>query len=269
MSTKSQVLTRAVVLTVTSMALTCSGLAAAHADEGRNKGRAPAHAQHGGRPPADPGGQGARGHQGDPGHQGARGHQGNPGHQGVKGGNQGVKRGNQGTPGGPSDASDGDPGEGPATSTPGDDVNGTGHNPPGNNGTVKIEQVQADGIPQNNPHQTCELRVEWYGFDEGDDVVSDVSFDAMAPTSDSSIAVIGDTTPSVGGDAASGAGTDTGLDGSEVYALSFTGEPHAQQGYHVKVTVHTPGSQGADTKHKVFWVTPCGDDTPPPPPPDI
>jgi hypothetical protein len=25
----------------------------------------------------------------------------------------------------------------------------------------------------------------------------------------------------------------------------------------VKLTVHTPGSQGADTKHKVFWVEPC------------
>ncbi len=32
---------------------------------------------------------------------------------------------------------------------------------------------------------------------------------------------------------------------------------HPQQGYHVKLTIHAPGSQGADTKHKVFWVEPC------------
>ena len=38
---------------------------------------------------------------------------------------------------------------------------------------------------------------------------------------------------------------------------SFDGEPHPQQGYHVKLTIHTPGSIGADTKHKVFWVEPC------------
>ena len=134
---------------------------------------------------------------------------------------------------------------------------GAAADPPGNNGTVKIEQIRADGIPQNNPHQTCELRVEWYGFDEGDDVISQVSFDAMAPTSGSSISVAGDTRVPVGADAASGAGTDTGLDGSEVYTLSFTGEPHAQQGYHVKVTVHTPYSLGNDSKSKVFWVEPC------------
>ena len=35
------------------------------------------------------------------------------------------------------------------------------------------------------------------------------------------------------------------------------GEPHPIQGYHVKLTVNAPGSIGADTKYKVFWVTGC------------
>ena len=65
----------------------------------------------------------------------------------------------------------------------------------------------------------------------------------------------------MGGDPASGAGND--FDGEATYTLGFGGgQPDPEQGYHVKVTVHTPGSQGADTKHKVFWVLPC--DGPPP-----
>jgi hypothetical protein len=78
-----------------------------------------------------------------------------------------------------------------------------------------------------------------------------------SPTKDVGLSVAGDTSVFVGGDPASGAGTDTGLDGTEVYTLSFDGEPHPQQGYHVKLTVHTPRSNGNDSKTKVFWVEPC------------
>src|SRR5690606_18956235 len=37
-------------------------------------------------------------------------------------------------------------------------------------------------------------------------------------------------------------------------------EPHPQQSWHVRLTVHAEGSQGADVKHKTFWVSGCGDD---------
>jgi hypothetical protein len=130
--------------------------------------------------------------------------------------------------------------------------------PPGNNGTVKITtHGEDDGIPQNTSHVSCIVDVEWYGFDEGADIVSTVTFTPQAPTAD---AVITGTEPSqvfVGGDPATGAGTDTGFDGEATYTLGFTGEPQPQQGYHVKLTIHTPYSQGADTKQKVFWVEPC------------
>ena len=33
------------------------------------------------------------------------------------------------------------------------------------------------------------------------------------------------------------------------------------QGFHVKLTINAEGSQGADVKHKVFWVTGCGPGT--------
>ncbi|MGY2703468.1 hypothetical protein ACVW2K_003052 [Nocardioides sp. HB32] len=135
-----------------------------------------------------------------------------------------------------------------------------GHNPPGNNGTVKIAGPgDAVGHPSNNPHPGCTFYVEWFGFDEGQDVVSTVAFAAQAPTSD---VTIGGTSPDqvfVGGDPAGG-GTD--LDGRQQYTLSFSGgEPHPKQGYHVKLTVATPYSLGNDTKTKVFWVAPCEADT--------
>jgi hypothetical protein len=38
-------------------------------------------------------------------------------------------------------------------------------------------------------------------------------------------------------------------------------EPHPQQGWHVRLTINADGSQGADVKHKVFWVSGC--ETPP------
>jgi hypothetical protein len=121
-----------------------------------------------------------------------------------------------------------------------------------------------DGIPQNTAHVSCIFDVEWYGFDEGPDIISTVTFEMQAPTTD---VVLSGTEPSqvfVGGDPASGAGTDSGFDGEATYVLGFAGTP-AKQGYHVRITVHTPRSQGNDTKQKVFWVEPCTGSTVVPP----
>jgi hypothetical protein len=144
-----------------------------------------------------------------------------------------------------------------ATSLPAD------ADPAGNNGTVKITpHAEDDGIPQNTPHVSCVFDIEWYGFDEGADVSSTVEFTMQAPTKD---VVLSATEPSqvfVGEDPAGG-GND--FDGEASYTLAFAGAPDPQQGYHVAVTVRTPGSHGADTKRKVFWVSPCdgGPEEPP------
>ncbi|WP_435745024.1 hypothetical protein [Nocardioides sp. SYSU DS0663] len=172
---------------------------------------------------------------------------------------------NPGTPGGNSDNAGGN-GNGPKPGNASGNAGAKGPkpgnaggngDPAGNNGTIKIAQLgEADGTPDNNPHPGCRFQIEWYGFDEGD-YWSQVSFVAHAPTAD---AVISGTEPSrvfVGEDPASGAGTATGLDAVQGYTLGFTGTPHPKQGYHVKVTVATPFSQGNDTKSKVFWVQPC------------
>jgi hypothetical protein len=85
-------------------------------------------------------------------------------------------------------------------------------------------------------------------------------FTMQAPTSDVGLSGTEPSEVFVGGDPASG-GTD--FDGEATFTLAFDGAPDPERGYHVKLTVHTPGSQGVDTKHKVFWVAPC-DTTPPP-----
>jgi hypothetical protein len=135
----------------------------------------------------------------------------------------------------------------PAAGTPGGD-------PPGNNGTVKIDDVPFDTHPDNEPHVGCVFQVDFYGFDEGD-LWADVTFSVQPPTG-GFVTILTDTVD-IGEDAAGG-GTD--LDHEETYDLSsaLAGyEQHPQQGWHVKLTVNADGSIGADTKHKVFWVTGC------------
>jgi hypothetical protein len=132
-------------------------------------------------------------------------------------------------------------------------------NPPGNNGTVKIDDIPFDDHPDNEPHVGCVFQVDFYGYDEGDlDAI--VTFESHPPTGP--VRVLLTDTVFIGEDDNSGGGSEAGLDASETYTLDFTGiEPHPNQGFHVKLTVNAEGSQGADVKHKVFWVTEC---VPPP-----
>ena len=130
-------------------------------------------------------------------------------------------------------------------------------NPPGNNGTVKIDGVAFDDAPDNEPHVGCGFEVDWYGFDEGD-LYSDVTFEAQPP---SGTGVILTDSVFIGEDDNSGGGSEAGLDASAFYNLGgpVLGQfkEHPIQGYHVKLTVNNDGSQAADVKHKVFWVTGC------------
>jgi len=134
-----------------------------------------------------------------------------------------------------------------------------GPNPPGNNGTIKIDDVEFDDHPNNEPHVGCVFQVDFYGYDEGD-LDATVTFEAHPPTlRDGDDQVLLADTVLIGEDDNSGGGSEAGLDASETYTLDLCGiEPYANQGVHVKLTIHAEGSQGADVKHKVFWVTGCG-----------
>lgn len=134
-------------------------------------------------------------------------------------------------------------------------VHPAGADPKGNNGTIKIDGVALQGGQANEPHVDCRFNLEFFGYDKGD-LKASITFALQAPTRrPSGSQVLLSDSIAIGADAAGGA---TDLDASREYQLDFTGvSPHPQQGYHVKVTIRADGSQGADTKHKVFWVQPC------------
>jgi hypothetical protein len=125
-----------------------------------------------------------------------------------------------------------------------------GGDPPGNNGTVKV-----GGSTGNDPHVACVFDITFWGFDEGP-LSALATFDLIAP---SGSGFLEDDTVGIGEDEAGG-GTD--LDQTLVVDLRdeivATGLSEGTQGFHVKMTVHAEGSHGADTKHKVLWVSGCG-----------
>src|SRR5215213_4022045 len=136
----------------------------------------------------------------------------------------------------------------------------TAVNPPGNNGTIKVDRDPFDDAPDNEPHVGCDFQIDFYGYDEGD-LNAEVTFEAHPPTG-APVVLLTDTV-FIGEDDNSGGGSEAGLDASETYTLDFTGiDPHPQQGFHLKLTINADGSQGADKKHKVFWVQDCGKPTP-------
>ena len=129
--------------------------------------------------------------------------------------------------------------------------------PPGNNGTVKIEEVVVDSVDDDNnanhPHVACPFAVRWYGYDEGTRTTN-VSFAGQMPSGTSAVPI----TVGRGDFTFSGHGPGDQLDHTEVYELDLSGlTAQENQGYHVKATITTDGSQGNDTKSKVFWVDGC------------
>ena len=126
--------------------------------------------------------------------------------------------------------------------------------PPGNNGTIKLDNIPFDDYPDNEPHVGCIFQLDFYNYEQGNFNAA-VTFTVQPPTGKDIVLLTGSVF--IGGDPAGG-GTD--LDGTGVYNLDGTLQPfmaHPQQGYHIKVKIRAPGSIGADTKYKTFWVQPC------------
>jgi hypothetical protein len=138
-------------------------------------------------------------------------------------------------------------------------------NPPGNNGTVKVDAKPVDDLPDNESHPSCVFEVDFYGFDQGT-LYAWATFTLISPT----VAVDYDFKTSekvyIGEDPAYGAGvtgtpgTSDGLDASQEFDLNndlFSYMGADGKGAHVKLTVHAQGAANADTKYKTFWVTGC------------
>lgn len=118
---------------------------------------------------------------------------------------------------------------------------------PGNNGTIKIDGQPYDTSKGQEAHVGCEFRVLYWGADVGDSLDSTLTFEAHPPTGGpfaaTYSAVLSGNEPHVAGPY------------NLVAGLRASGiEPHPKQGWHVKLTTHTEYSQGADVKHKVFWI---------------
>ena len=134
--------------------------------------------------------------------------------------------------------------------------------PPGANGTVKIDGREFDEDINNEPHVTCEFRVKFFDFDS--DEHGNIIFTAQAPSGDRTLVLLREDDKLLSDDAATGAANDP----DEIYTytsndLDLSGlEPHDKQGYHIKLTVEQPGAPGM-AKHKVFWLQPCVSTTSP------
>src|SRR3954447_25336420 len=132
-----------------------------------------------------------------------------------------------------------------------------GHNPPGNNGTVKIHQAAGDSSPHNQPHVTCMFYVSFFGFDK--DQTLNIAFTGQAPTGKGTPITITDATKRslTSTTDAGGAGNDYDGDQGAFSAsnLDLSGITPVKQGYHIKLDVST--GQGGGHKYKVFWLTPC------------
>ena len=160
---------------------------------------------------------------------------------------------------------------GPASASKG----GSSGAPPGNNGTIKINNIPVDGVG-NEPHVTCPFRLSLYNFDSGSGVSNAVVVTYVAqPPSGKNVVL----PPSLGASNFTFPGPNTYQDYSfDPIATLGPLYKHPQQGYHVKVTVKVTstvpkGKSGKPTtkvatKHKVFWLT-CDPASPPPttPPP--
>ena len=125
--------------------------------------------------------------------------------------------------------------------------------PPGNNGTIKIDDVLIDDGNENVPHPGCTFVVDFFGYDVGDRAAV-MTFEGQDPTGGGELLV------EQAAFTVESRESGNQLNHSQTIDLSsaLIGiEPHPKQGWHVKLTVNVTGSQGADAKHKVFWVSEC------------
>jgi hypothetical protein len=130
------------------------------------------------------------------------------------------------------------------------DHGSSGHNPPGNNGTIKIDYpAPADSGHANRPHPGCAFQLRMFNFD--DDQYGTVTFVGQAPTKLGTL--LTQSHVLLSNDAAGG-----GKDVDEVYSytaqqLGLIGQPQAKQGWHIKVLVDADNAPGG-AKQKVFWL---------------
>ncbi|WP_460524729.1 hypothetical protein [Flindersiella endophytica] len=146
----------------------------------------------------------------------------------------------------------------PASATGGDQ-------PPGANGSVKIDEAPVDSDPSNEPHVGCGFTVQFFGFDEGTNT-AEVVFTAQDPSGDAVVTAVEGRSSFTfeGGNSPSDTATHT-----ESYKLDTEGLTATNQGVHIKVDVKVTdvGGKVDFDKYKVFWTGTCEDEETPTPTP--
>jgi hypothetical protein len=123
-----------------------------------------------------------------------------------------------------------------------------------NRGTVKIDGIPFDLYPDNEPHPGCVFRLKFFGFDDGTNV--SYKFSVHPPTSDTNGPGSLITPPGKvdlnlpAPPSGSRLNWSTGPIDLSTGLANAGVEAHPVQGFHVKLTVKTPGG----AKYKVFWV---------------
>ncbi|MFE9691126.1 hypothetical protein [Micromonospora sp. NPDC005806] len=141
--------------------------------------------------------------------------------------------------------------------------------PPGANGTVKIDGPAYQEDNRNEPHVTCEFQVEFFNFDK--DEHATLIFEAWPPSAPDFHEVKRVENVLVSNDKASGGSYRN--DPDEVFRFSAAdlnltaAMAHPKQGYHIKLTVDRQNHPEWTEKHKVFWLRPCGSSESPTPTP--
>ena len=128
--------------------------------------------------------------------------------------------------------------------------------PRGNNGTFKVDGPVLDTSHGNEPHVSCEFRLNFFGYDAGQ--LADISVTAIAPTRGATTRVSGlqliSSNPAKGG-LYGGSYPATGTWSAVDLGLDPT------QRQHVRVSVTSFNPDGSDVpggaKSKVFWLEPC------------
>lgn len=145
---------------------------------------------------------------------------------------------------------------------------GNGHNPKGDNGTVKIDGQPFSDSVDNQPHVTCEFELEFFNFDT--DQRAHLTLTSQPPSKPKKV-VWSAQNQIISTDPAGGAENDH----DEVIRLSSRDlaladvAAHDTQGYHLKLDVDLVDGRSAGAKHKVFWLKPCPEATPSPTPSDV
>ena len=147
--------------------------------------------------------------------------------------------------------------EEPAEAPAGDKGDGgaQGQQPPPQPGTIKVNGVDIDDIPQNQPHQGCNFVIEFRGFEGNGTATATISL--IAPTPGGSTTV----STTLQDDPAGGANDLDGVIVINALSLVQSVPPHPIQGHHVRIDVDAQDVH----KSKVVWIELCG----PEPAPDI